>query len=73
MNRFFLCIFLSSFLHLPVHGEKKDVFHDSIMVAYNDAFVLNEKKDYFNAYTAILKAEGAINETLRAHGMKASD
>lgn len=73
MNRFFLCIFLSSLLHLPVHGEKKDVFHDSIMVAYNDAFVLNEKKDYFNAYTAILKAEGAINETLRAHGMKAPD
>ena len=57
---------------LSVHAQQDDVFEDSIVTAYEKAFLLNEKKDYLQAYRQILKAEQAMDATLRQHQLTAS-
>ena len=74
MNRiiYYLVFFTIYVCTLSVHAQQNDIFEDNIVTAYENAFTLNEKKDYLQAYRQIIKAEQALDATLRQHQLAAS-
>ena len=64
-----MCWFM---LHVPVYGQRDDVFGDSIVEAYYKAFELNESRDYLQAYRQIVQTERAVDRMLSVKQVKAS-
>ena len=64
-----MCWFM---LHVPVYGQRDDVFGDSIVEAYYKAFELNESRDYLQAYRQIVQTERAVDRVMSVKQVKVS-
>ena len=73
MNRNAVFVIFLCMLTIPVFGQQEVyVFDDEVLSEYEEAFDLNECKNYLEAYRKIISAEQKLDTKLTEKAMKAS-